>query len=125
MRVYVYVYVSVCVCMCMCVCVRVRVRVRVRARARARERVRVHVYVYVYVYSIDPSCVSAPLATNVDLIACFGEGLFKSSSISYWPCMRVASDSLYVGMPDVSWVDKRACRIVVKIDRTACRICGQ
>ena len=69
--------------MCVCVCVRVRVRARARARARRRVRVRVHVHVYVYVYSIYPSCVSAPVATNVDLIACFGEGLFKSSSISY------------------------------------------
>ena len=43
---------------------------------------------------LDPSCVSAPLATNVDLFACFVERLFKSSSISYWPCKRVASDSL-------------------------------
>ena len=29
------------------------------------------------------SCVSAYLATNVDLFACFAERLFKSSSISY------------------------------------------
>ena len=28
---------------------------------------------------LDPSCVSAPLATNVDLFACFPERLFKSS----------------------------------------------
>ena len=28
------------------------------------------------------SCVSAPLATNVDLLACFAERLFNSSSIS-------------------------------------------
>ena len=28
---------------------------------------------------LDPSCVSAPLATNVDLFACFAEHLFKSS----------------------------------------------
>ena len=48
---------------------------------------------------LDPSCVSAPPATNVDLFACFTERLFKSSSISYLPCRRVASDSLYVGMP--------------------------
>ena len=27
----------------------------------------------------DPSCVSAPLETNVDLFACFAERLFKSS----------------------------------------------
>ena len=32
---------------------------------------------------LDPSCVSAPLVTNVDLFACFAERLFKSSSISY------------------------------------------
>ena len=63
---------------------------------------------------LDPSCVSAPPATNVDLFACFAERLFKSSSISYLPCRRVANDSLYVGMPYV-W----------SIDRTACRICGQ
>ena len=25
---------------------------------------------------LDPSCVSAPLATNVDLFACFAERLF-------------------------------------------------
>ena len=31
---------------------------------------------------LDPSCVSALLATNVDLFACFAECLFKSSSIS-------------------------------------------
>ena len=47
---------------------------------------------------LDPSCVSAPPATDVDLFACFAERLFKSSSISYLPCRRVASDSLYVGM---------------------------
>ena len=63
---------------------------------------------------LDSSCLSAPLTTNVDLLACFAERLFKSSSISYWPCRRVASDSLYVGMPYV-W----------SIDRTACRMCGQ
>ena len=44
-----------------------------------------------------PSCVSAPPATNVDLFACFAERLFKSSSVSYLPCRRVSSDSLYVG----------------------------
>ena len=38
-------------------------------------------------------------AINVDLCACFAERLFKSPSISYLPCRRVASDSLYVGMP--------------------------
>ena len=27
---------------------------------------------------LDPSCVSAPLATNVDLFACFAERLFKN-----------------------------------------------
>ena len=32
---------------------------------------------------IDPSYVSAPLATNVDLFVCLAECLFKSSSISY------------------------------------------
>ena len=32
---------------------------------------------------LDPSCVTAPLATNVDLFACFAERLFKSSSIIY------------------------------------------
>ena len=46
---------------------------------------------------LDPSCLSAPPATNVDLFACFAVRLFESSSISYLP--RVASDSLYVGMP--------------------------
>ena len=45
---------------------------------------------------LDPSCLSAPPATNVDLFALFVERLFKSSSISYLPCRRVASDSLYV-----------------------------
>ena len=43
---------------------------------------------------LDPSCVSAPLAINMDLFACFAECLFKSSWISYWLCMRVASDCL-------------------------------
>ena len=62
---------------------------------------------------LDPSCVSAPPATEVDLFACFAERLFKSSSISYLTCWRVASDSLYMGMPYV-W----------SIDRTAC-MCGQ
>ena len=47
---------------------------------------------------LDPSCVSAPPATNVYLFACFAERLFKLFSISYLPCRRVASDSLYVGM---------------------------
>ena len=28
-----------------------------------------------------PSCISAPLATNVDLFACYAGRLFKSSSI--------------------------------------------
>ena len=28
---------------------------------------------------LDTSCVSVPLATNVDLFACFAERLFKSS----------------------------------------------
>ena len=51
-----------------------------------------------------PSCVSAPLATNVDLFAYFVERFLKSSSISYWLCRRVASGSLYV------WT---------------CRMCGQ
>ena len=37
---------------------------------------------------LDPSCVSVPPATNVDLYACFAERLFKSSSISYLPCRR-------------------------------------
>ena len=32
---------------------------------------------------LDPSCVSAPLATNVDLFVCVPERLFKSSSISH------------------------------------------
>ena len=31
---------------------------------------------------LDPSCVSTPLATNVDLFVCFAERLFKSSAIS-------------------------------------------
>ena len=50
---------------------------------------------------LDPSCVSAPLATKVDLFACFAERLFKSSSISYWQCMCVTRDRLYVGKPFV------------------------
>ena len=32
---------------------------------------------------LDPSCVSAPLATNVDLFVYFAKRLFKSSSISH------------------------------------------
>ena len=32
---------------------------------------------------LDPSCVSALLATKVDLFVCFAERLFKSSSISH------------------------------------------
>ena len=32
---------------------------------------------------LDPSCVLAPLTTNVDLFVCFAELLFKSSSISH------------------------------------------
>ena len=32
---------------------------------------------------LDPSCVTAPPASNVDLFACFAERLFKLSSISY------------------------------------------
>ena len=32
---------------------------------------------------LDPSYVSVPPATNVDLFACFAERLFKSSSISF------------------------------------------
>ena len=63
---------------------------------------------------LGPSCVSAPPATNVDLFACFAERLFKSFSISYLSCRRVASDSLYVGVP-YAW----------SIDRTACPMCGQ
>ena len=54
---------------------------------------------------LDPSCVSA---TNVDLFACFAERLFKSSSISYLPCRRVANDSLYVGMLFVWSIDRTA-----------------
>ena len=38
---------------------------------------------------LDPSCVSAPLATNVDLFACFVERLLKSSSISCWTIMTL------------------------------------
>ena len=62
---------------------------------------------------LDPSCVSVPPATNVDLFACFAERLFKSSSIiiSYLPCRRVASDSLYVGMPYAWSIDRTACRM--------------
>ena len=63
---------------------------------------------------LDPSSVSAPPATNVDLFACFAERLFKLFPISYLPWRRVASDSLYGGMPYV-WL----------INRTACRMCGQ
>ena len=48
---------------------------------------------------LDPSCVSAHPATNVDLFVCFAERLIKSSSISYLLCRRVASDSVYVDMP--------------------------
>ena len=36
---------------------------------------------------------------------------FKSSSISYLPCRRVASDSLYVGMPNAWSIDRTACRM--------------
>ena len=57
---------------------------------------------------LDPSCVSVPLAINVDLFVCFTERLFKSSSISYLSCRRVASDSLYVGMPYVWSIDRTA-----------------
>ena len=32
--------------------------------------------------TLDPSCVSAPLAINVDLFTCFAERLSKPSSIS-------------------------------------------
>ena len=45
---------------------------------------------------LDPSCVSVPPAINVDLFACFAERWFKSSSISYLSCRRVASDNLYL-----------------------------
>ena len=58
---------------------------------------------------LDPSCVSAPPATNVDLFACFAERLLKLSSISYLPWRRVASDSLYVGMPYAWSIDSTAC----------------
>ena len=57
---------------------------------------------------LDPSCISAPPATNVDLFALFAESLFKSSSINYLPCRRVASDSLYVGMPYARSIDRTA-----------------
>ena len=60
---------------------------------------------------LDPCCVSAPPATNVDLFACFAERLCKSSSISYLPCRRVASDSLCVGMPYAWSIDRTACRM--------------
>ena len=60
---------------------------------------------------LDPSCISAPPATNVELFAYFAERLFKSSSISYLPCRRVASDSLYVGMPYAWSIDITACRM--------------
>ena len=60
---------------------------------------------------LDPSCVSAPPATNVDLFACFAERLFKSSSINYLPCRRVGSDSLYVGMPYAWSIDRTASRM--------------
>ena len=64
------------------------------------------------IYGSDRSCVSAPPATNVDLFACFAERLFKSSSISYLPCRRVASESLYVvGMPYAWSIDRTACRM--------------
>ena len=49
---------------------------------------------------LGPNCVSASTATNVDLFACFAKRLFKSSSVSYIPCRRVASDNLYV---DISY----------------------
>ena len=60
-----------------------------------------------------PSCVSAPPATKVDLFACFAGRLFKSSSIiiSYLPCRRVDSDSLYAGMPYAWSIDRTACRM--------------
>ena len=38
--------------------------------------------VHVMNTKLDPSCVSASLATNVDLFVCFAERLIKSSSIS-------------------------------------------
>ena len=57
---------------------------------------------------LDPSCVSAPPATNVDLFERFAERLFKSYSISYLPCRRVAGDSLYVGMPYAWSIDRTA-----------------
>ena len=44
---------------------------------------------------LDPSCISALTATNVDVFACFAERLFKSSSVSYLPSRRVASDSMW------------------------------
>ena len=44
---------------------------------------------------LDPSCVSAPLIIL----------------ISYGPCRRIASDSLYVGMLSVWSTDKTACRM--------------
>ena len=58
-----------------------------------------------------PSCVLAHPATNVDLFACVGERLFKSSSISYLPFRRVASDNLYVGTPYAWSIDRTARRM--------------
>ena len=69
---------------------------------------------------LDPSCVSAPPATNMDLFACFAERLFKLFSISYLPWRRVASDSLYVDMPYVCVVNRQnSMPNMWSIDRTA------
>ena len=69
---------------------------------------------------LDPSCVSAPPATNVDLFPCFAERLFKLFLISYLPWRRVASDSLYMGMPYVCVsIRQYSIQNVLSIDRTA------
>ena len=41
----------------------------------------------------------------------FAERLFKSSSISYLPCRRVACDRFYVGMPYAWSIDRTSCRM--------------
>ena len=51
------------------------------------------------------NCVLVARGANTQLYmhyTCFAERLFKSSSISYLLCKRVASDSLNVGMPQAT-----------------------
>ena len=67
---------------------------------------------------LDPNCVSASLTSNVDFL-CFAECLFKSSSISHWPCRRIAIDSLYVGWAVCVVNRPNGIAYVWSIDRTA------